>query len=333
MTSPQVLRAEWPMLALFLAAAMTPVVFGDPFSLDLVFSTILWAAAATAWNISGGYAGQLSLGHAAFFGIGAYASTWLLIRHGVSPWVGMFVGGLLAAASAVAIGWLTMRLRGSFFVMATLAFGTVAHIVAVNWRSITGGSNGLSIPFAHAPGNMIFSDKASFVYVALALLVVTYALVRLIERSRLGYSLIAYRENDQAARALGVRTLRARLVAIAISAFLTALCGTVQTQYTLYIDPDSAVGLAFSLQVALIAIVGGLGTARGPIIGAMLIIPASGLLRAALSSSYSGVHLLVYSALVIIVLLTLPEGIGPGIARWWRKRAVRSQPVPSASNR
>lgn len=295
----------------------------DPFALDILVTTLLWAAAASAWNLSGGYAGQLSIGHAAYYGIGAYTSTYLMLSYGLSPWIGMFFGAGLAALTALGIGALTVRLRGSFFVMATLAFGAIAHIVAAIWRSVTGGSNGLSIPFEPSFVRMVFPDKQSFAILALALLLIVVITVLLIERSKLGASLVAYREDDAAARALGVRTLRARLIAIMISALFTAICGTIYAQYTLYIDPDSVTGLSFSLQVALICIVGGVGTLSGPILGAALIIPLASLLRGALSSSGSGLHLVVYAVMVILVLLTLPEGIGPSLAR--RLRAARGK--------
>lgn len=298
--------------AAFLLLALAPVVFSDPFSLGIVTMTFLWAAASLAWNISGGYAGQFSLGHAGFYGIGAYTSTILFLRYGISPMLGAVAGALLCALVAVLLGWITMRLRGAFFVIATLAFGAVVHISAVNWRDVTRGTSGLLIPLKPDLVNLVFADKLAYAYLALVLVAVYYAVSKYVERNRLGYALVAFRENDDAARALGIRTLRARIFAFALSAVMTSLCGTFHAQYYLYVDPDGVVSLNFSLQVALIAIVGGLGRAYGPILGSLLITPMSLLVQGSLGNQISGLNLFIYATIVIVVLLALPEGIGPG---------------------
>lgn len=301
-------------LAGFLALGASPLIFSDPYSLGVVTLTFLWAATSLAWNISGGYAGQLSLGHAAFYGVGAYTSTLLFLRLGVPPLVGAVIGAALCAVLAVLIGWITMRLRGTFFVMATLAFGVVAHISAVTW-AITNGTSGLSIPLRPSVLNLVFADKVAYAYVAFGLVLGFYGLSRWIEGSRLGFALIGFRENDDAARALGVRTLRARVSAFALSASLTGLCGTFHAQYYLYVDPDSVMSLSFSLQVALIAIVGGLGTAYGPILGSLVITPLALLIQGVVGNQVSGLNLFVYSTIVMVVLLALPQGLGPALAR------------------
>jgi branched-chain amino acid transport system permease protein len=311
------------LLVLLVALLAFPVLVSNAFLLGIFTMMLFWAAAASAWNISGGYAGQFSLGHAAFFGIGAYTSTLLFTKAGISPWIGMLAGAGIATAFALLLAAVTMRLRGSFFVMSTLAAGAVLHILAINQRGLTSGTQGIVIPLSPAPGSMVFQDKAGYAYLAIGLATAVYLVARWIEASRFGYSLIAYRENDDAARALGIRTLRARILAFCLSAALTAITGTFHAQYFLYIDPDGVFSLTFSLQVALIAIVGGLGTALGPVVGALVVTPLGLMLQSYVGNAVPGLHLFVYASIVMLVLLLLPEGVGPAIAaRWARRRTV-----------
>ena len=245
---------------LFLASLMAlPLIVTDTYSLHFIWKVLFWAAIAAAWNIAGGYAGLFSLGHAAFFGLGAYTSILLYMQAGVSPWIGMIVGGLVALCFSLAIGLLTLRLRGSFFALATIAFAEVLRIAVVNGRDVTGGSEGLSVSFAPGLINMIFQDRASYVVLMAAVLFVIGAITLLIERSALGYSLAAMHEDEDAAEALGIDTIRVKLIAIAISAFLSAVTGTLYAFYILLIEPTTVLGIGFSVEIALIAIIGGYG--------------------------------------------------------------------------
>ncbi|TDR92981.1 branched-chain amino acid ABC transporter permease [Enterovirga rhinocerotis] len=305
-------RYFWPV-AIFLALAALPALITDPFVLNMIMMSMLSAAAALAWNLSGGYAGQLSLGHAAFYGIGAYASTLLLLRAGISPLFGMLVGAGISALSAIVLGMITLRLKGSFFVMSTLAFGAVVHIGAMNFRDLTGGASGLAIPLNPSVVNLTFANKAVYVFIALGLVAAYYVATRLIAGSKLGYSLVAFRENHDAARALGIRTLPIRIGIFALSAGMTSIVGSLHAQYFLYIDPDSVMSLGLSLNFALMAIVGGLGTAYGPIIGAAVVTCVSLVMQIYLGNQVSGLTQLAYSAIVIVVLLSLPTGLGPGL--------------------
>lgn len=304
----------------FAVLAALPVVFPDPFVVGAFTLALLGAAASLAWNLSGGYAGQLSLGHAAFYGIGAYSSTILFLKAGISPLIGGWLGALVSAAAAVLLGGITMRLKGSFFVMSTLAFGAVVHISAINLRELTGGSSGLAIPLRPSAANLIFADKLVYTYLALGLVAVFYAVTRVIAASKVGYSLVAYRENHDAARALGIRTLPLRIGVFALSAAMTSLCGTLHAQYFLYIDPDSVMGLNLSLNFALMAIVGGLGTSYGPIIGALLISAVSVIMQVYLGDQLSGLTQLAYAAIVIVVLLAVPTGLGPAFHTLFARR-------------
>lgn len=307
-------------IAAFAALAILPVLVGDPFLLNMVTMSLLWAAAALAWNLSGGYAGQLSLGHAAFYGLGAYTSTLLFLKAGISPLFGMLVGAAISAAAAIVLGMITLRLKGAFFVMSTLAFGAVVHIGAVNFRDLTGGASGLAIPLQPSLLNLTFANKVVYAYIALGLVAAYYATTLLIAGSKLGYSLVAFRENHDAARALGIRTLPIRIGVFALSAAMTSLCGTLHAQYFLYIDPDSVMGLSISLNFALMAIVGGLGTAYGPIVGAALVTGVSFAMQIYLGDRISGLTQLAYSGIVIVVLLSMPGGLGPGLRDFVARR-------------
>lgn len=309
----------WRPVAGFAVLAALPLIFSDPFTLGMVTLAFLGAAASLAWNLSGGYAGQLSLGHSAFYGIGAYTSTLLYLKAGVSPLIGMWAGAAISAAAAVVLGAITMRLKGSFFVMSTLAFGAVVHISANNLREITGGASGLSIPLQPSMINLVFANKLAFAYVALALVTAFYLVTRLIAGSKIGYSLVAFRENDSAARALGIRTLPLRIGVFALSAGMTSLCGTFHAQYYLYVDPDSVLSLNLSLNLALMAIVGGLGTAYGPIIGAIIVTAVYFAMQALLGDQISGLTQLAYATIVIVVLIVVPNGLGPE----WSKLLAR----------
>lgn len=314
------LLSHWRSALGFACLAMLPLIFRDAFTLGMVTLAFLGAASSLAWNLSGGYAGQLSLGHSAFFGIGAYTSTLLFLHFGISPLFGMLAGAAISAAAATLLGAITMRLKGSFFVMSTLAFGAVVHISAVNLRDLTGGSSGLSIPLKPGVLNLIFADKLAYAYVALGLVALYYLATRLLAGSRIGYSLVAFRENDDAARALGIRTLPIRVGVFALSAAMISLCGTFHAQYFLYIDPDSVLSLNFSLNVALISIVGGLGTAYGPILGALLVTALGIVMQAYLGNQISGLTPLAYSTIVILVLLAMPSGIGPALGRFFARK-------------
>ena len=308
-----------PVIVVALLAA-TPYLVKNNYYLDSIILVMFWAAMAGAWNIVGGYAGQLSLGHTAFFGIGAYTSSLLFAGAGVTPWLGMWAGAGLAAAFAIFVGLVCFRLRGPFFALVTIAFAEVALIVASSWRSLTKGTEGLNIPFTPGVENMIFRGKFVYFYLFLVFAVAVYLICRLIENSRLGYYLIAFREDELAARSLGINTIRTRLIAFAISAALTAIGGTLYAQYYQYLDPTSTFGIGFSIQVALLTMVGGIGTAAGPFFGALLMTPLGQVLRAWLGGGAAGLYLAIYGAALVLVVLFLPHGIVPEVRRRLRLR-------------
>jgi branched-chain amino acid transport system permease protein len=312
------MRAGLLLGALALVALLLafPYLVTSLFWLNLAITVLLWAALASAWNISGGLAGGLSLGHAAYFGVGAYTATLLYLRLDISPWLGMWAGALLAAIIGAAIAGLTLRLRGPFFVLATLAFGIVIHIVNVNWRDLTRGAAGLVLPFGGGPENMLFAGLAPYWYIGLGLLALTVGTTVAIRRSRLGYYLVALREDEDAARSLGVRVVGCKVIASAISAGLTALAGTFYATFVQYVDPASTTQFEISVQIALVAIVGGMGTVLGPVLGALVVIPLGEISRAWLGG---GPALMLYGLLLVVIVLAAPRGIAGGIERLARR--------------
>ena len=292
-----------------LVLAVAPLFIENDFILDGFTLVFIWGAFAGAWNIIGGYTGMVSLGHNAFFGIGAYTSTLLMLYFGLTPWLGMFVGGALACVVGILLGIVCFRLRSHYFALATLAFGQVTSIIAMNWRSLTNGAEGLAMPIKPSIYYMAFQSKLSYMYIGLALLIIVLAVSYAIEHSKLGYYLLAFKENEEAARSLGVKTGKVRLIAMAISSFLAAVMGTFYAQYLVYIDPSAVVRIQISVQVALFAIVGGLGTVLGPAIGALIFIPITIALRAVLGTAMPGLHMIIYGVILILVLLYMPKGI------------------------
>jgi len=282
---------------------------------DIAVLSFLWAGLALAWNIAGGFAGLISFGHAAFFGIGAYTSTILFLHFGLSPWVGIWCGGLLTAGFGALLAIICARLRGPFFILSTLAAAEVVRIAALNWASLTGGPEGLSIPPAAGMANMVFMSKTAYVIMMSVFLVAVYAVTKSLEGSRYGYYLYSVRDDVDAASAAGVNPSLVRTSAMALSAGLTGIGGSLFAQYFLYLDPTFIISPDLSFQFALLAAVGGLGTAIGPVLGSFLITPMSELLRSYLGYQVAGLHLVIYSALLIVVVLYFPGGIAGALTR------------------
>ncbi len=322
--------SRYVLLALAAIPALLALVVQDKFYLHVMIMMMFYAAASSAWNIVGGFAGQLSLGHAAFFGLGAYTSTLLFINLGVSPWIGMLVGALLSTAVAAGIGYPSFRLRGPFFTLVTIAFAEVLRILAVTFQDITKGSIGVSVPFRPAPQNFVFRDTSSYAFVALAFMLIMILISLWIERSRLGYYLAALREDEDAAQALGINTSRYKLVAVLTSAFFTSVAGTFYAQYIFYIEPFAMFSLDFSVLLAMMSIIGGLGTVWGPVAGAFLVTPLQEFLRARLGGELQGLHLVIYGTVLILVVILLPQGIIPSLAQWRKRVFRRRAPKPAA---
>jgi branched-chain amino acid transport system permease protein len=283
--------------------------FLPKYFLEVLISILFFAYLGLAWNLLGGYAGQFSFGHAAFFGIGAYTSTLLLLRAGLSPWLGMLAGGLVATGFGLFEGYLSFRygLRGPYFSLVTLAFAEMLRVVTVNLK-VVGASLGLVVP-SHANALLfVFADKLPYYYVIFVMTAGALAITYLVAGSRLGYCLVAVRENEDAAEATGVDARGAKLRAMAISAFLTALGGTFYAQYFAYIDPTITFGPAISIGGLLPAIVGGAGTVLGPVLGSFVLTPISEITRAVLRGR-AGADIMLYGLVLILVISFLPQGL------------------------
>jgi branched-chain amino acid transport system permease protein len=306
----------WLTCAILLAAGLAPLVL-DPrgYWIRVLALSLLFAAMAQAWNIVGGLANQISLGHAAFLGIGAYTSTILLQRYGLSPWLGMAAGGALGAVAAAVISVPAMRLQGHYFALATLGFGEVMRVIANVWKPLTGGPEGLSVPFMPESFAMLsFKTTLPFVYIALAALTLVTVLFEAIRSSAMGYRLRAIRENQDAAEVIGIDTARVKLTAAVISGAVMAMLGTLYAQIALFFDPDTVFGIvSISVPVALMAIVGGIGTAIGPILGAFFIVPLEEAANDLLSARGAGLSQLAYGLILIAVILWQPRGFAAAI--------------------
>jgi branched-chain amino acid transport system permease protein len=291
--------------------------------LDGLVLILLWGATSAAWNVAGGYAGQVSLGHAAFFGLGAYSAALVGARGDVSPWLGLLLGAALSTVAGLIIGYLSNRLRGPYFVLATIAFSQVLLIVASRWRAFTAGSEGIPVPFRAGFWHLGIADKRVWVYLILALAVLIYLAEQYLERSRRGYQLAAVREDEDAALSLGVPARRLKVLAIAASAALTAVCGALWAQYVGFVDPFYVFSVDLSVRFALAAIIGGIGTALGPFLGSVLITTLETYLRAqfgGVGAGLVGIYLIIYGVTLILVVRFVPQGLVGWLADWWRRR-------------
>jgi len=293
------------ILAIFLIAA--PFMFETRYSQHVLILVLLYVALGSVWNILGGFAGQLSLGHAAFFGIGAYTSAIIASKTALSPWWALIAGPILVLPIALAVGWICFRLRGPYFTLATIAVGEVVRLVALNWSDLTGGAVGVVI----RPSIFSGTNKVPYYYIVLGIAAGSVALCHGIRRSRLGYYLMAIREDEETAESIGIDTARYKLIALAISASLTAVAGAFYANYFLFVDPTIVLPLALSVEIVLMAIIGGLGTVAGPVLGAALLKLSSEVFR----NEFEQANLLIYGALLVIVILFMPGGLMGGLRR------------------
>lgn len=294
------------ILALLLAL---PHVVTQSFYLHLMILVFLYGMLGGAWNIVGGYAGQVSLGHAVYFGIGAYTSTILMMEYNISPWLGMIVGAMIALLVSGLLGYPCFRLKGHYFVIATIALGEIFFILFVNWEWI-GGAVGKHLPIlTQSLANFQFAGKMPYYYIALAFLLLQLGFTYFMERSYLGYYFQAIREDQDAARSLGIEITYYKMVAMACSAVFMAMGGTFYAQYLLFIDPESVLPMMLSIQICLIAILGGVGTVFGPILGAAIMIPLSEFSRALLGGSGSALDLIIYGLLIMVIAVVKPSGL------------------------
>ncbi len=302
-----------------------PFVFTLPYPRDVMIRIFLYAMLATAWNVLAGYCGQISLGHAVFFGTGAYTSTLLVKQDWLggwaNPWLGMLLGALLAALLSQVIGSPVFRLRGHYFAIATIAVGEIAQTIVINWDAV-GGARGLFVPIRRPDSlaNFQFHEsKQTYYYVALVLLLLALGINRWIVRSRTGYYFRAIREDQDAAAALGIPVARYKQRAMAISAALTAMGGTFYAQYVFFIDPESVLPLSLSILICLVAVLGGVGTLWGPLVGAAILVPLGEITRVQFGGTGKALDLVIYGLLIMVVSVIQPGGIMAILQRGFRR--------------
>ena len=302
--------------AILFVLVVLPHLMPNPFYVHILVMMAIFVVLGQAWNIIGGYGGQLSLGHAAFFGTGAYVSTLLVNASSVSPWFTLGLGGLSALVLSLPIGIICFRLQGPYFTIATIGLAEALRLLVLHFREITNGAQGLTVPFkGNAPWLLQFDSKLPYYYIALVMGVCTVLITRRMERSRLGHYLVAIGQNQIAAEALGIDSARAKMQALALSAFVTGVAGVFYAQYTYVIHPDGAFGLGLSVQIALVAIVGGVGTILGPAIGAVIMQCFIQSTQIIFAGHYPGLELMVYGGLLVAVILWRPRGVFPWFAR------------------
>jgi branched-chain amino acid transport system permease protein len=301
-----------------------PLVLRSPTYLHIIILLYFYAYLTTSWNLVGGFAGVLPLGHAAFVGIGAYTSTILSLQYGISPWLGMIVGAVLATIVGIIIGLPTFKMRGAYFALATIAFAEGFRVTLENIDYLgpfnVNGPRGLEIsPLNVGLANFMFNTKEPYYYIILVMLVGVLTLTYLISRSKLGYYLQAGGEEPEAAMSLGVNVARCKLIAMAMSSFLTALAGTFYAQLTLYIHPKSVISLDLSFEIAFIALIGGRGSIAGPILGALLLRPVSDFSRIYFGATLPGLHLVIFGIVLILVMIYQPRGLQEPLTRAYNK--------------
>ncbi|MCW5749520.1 MAG: branched-chain amino acid ABC transporter permease [Alphaproteobacteria bacterium] len=304
------MRRQLLAIVAFLAAmALVPHLVGSEFWRNWVMMALFYALLGQAWNILGGYGGQFSFGHAAFFGTGAYCSAILHVHYGVNPWIALPAAGMAAGLVGAFIGFLSFRygLRGSYFALVTLAFAEVLRILA-NTVPITGKGVGLLIPLDPGAANMQFADRTGYFYLILAFVGLALLLTLWLEHSRFGARLVAVRENEDAARALGVDVFRTKLAAITLSGALAGLGGSYYAQLFLYLDPGIAYGPAISVEALLVPIVGGMGTLFGPLLGSFALHGVSELAKLAFGEA-AGLDLALYGVLLVLMVMFMPNGL------------------------
>lgn len=300
------------------------------YRLNLIITILRIAYLAQCWNLMSGYCGQFSFGHAAFFGIGAYTSSLLYTELGVTPWIGMLAGMAAAGVIGSIIGVLSFvyNLKGDYFALVTLAFAEIFRVIARNTPFLK-AAQGVSITYKKDWTQMQFSGKAGFVYFGLILLALITLFLYILQRTRTGQYFIAIRENEDAARALGINTFRYKMTALVLSAMFTAVAGTFYAQYYLHIDPEIVFISEVSVDAIIPCILGGVGTVFGPIIGACIIEPVSEFTNVHFAS-LPGMNMVTYGLILVIVIIALPNGV-VGLADRIREKRARRPLSPNAT--
>lgn len=311
------------MAAALIFFIVSPYLFSN-YRLNLIINILRIAYLAQCWNLMSGYCGQFSFGHAAFFGIGAYTSSFLYTELGVSPWIGLFIGMVVAGVIGSIIGVLSFvyNLKGDYFALVTLAFAEILSVIAKNTPFLK-AAQGISITLKKDWTVMQFASKKGYVYMALIMVVAITLFIFILQRTRMGKYFIAIRENEDAAKALGINTFKYKMIALILSAMLTAVAGTFYAQYYLHIDPDIVFTSSVSVDAIIPCILGGVGTVVGPIIGACIIQPISELTNVYLAG-LPGMNMVTYGLILVVAIIAFPHGV-LGLVENISKRAAQKK--------
>jgi branched-chain amino acid transport system permease protein len=308
------------ILVLLLLAA--PWIVAKPFFIHLMIMVLLWTVLGASWNLLGGFTGQVSFGHATFLGAGAYTMMILYLKAGIDPWYGIILGGVVAALIALPIGYICFRLRGPYFALSTLAVAEIIRLVALNWESLTAGPVGLlitTLPKVSFLGEAVnWESKTPFFYMAVVIALAALGATAIISRSRLGAYALAIREDIDSAEAIGINTVRVRVAALSVSAFFSGLAGGFYALYLRYIDPDAVFSIALSVEMVFIAVVGGLTTVAGPLIGAVFLVTLGETFR----ENFLVGHLIFYGLFMMLAIRYMPEGIWGKVRQWTQRPSV-----------
>ncbi|MBQ9031775.1 MAG: branched-chain amino acid ABC transporter permease [Parasporobacterium sp.] len=305
-----IIRKNIIILVIFLAVfSLLPLVMTQNYLTSMMVQCFLFAAMGVAWNLIGGYADRVSIGHSAFLAVGAYTSYIMYLDFGISPLIGMFVGMIIAGVLAYLIGSLCLGLRGTFFTLSTIAFAEIFKNILLHFREVTNGSYGLILTYSgDDPVNLQFGTKTPIYYISLVLLAAIVLFNIFFEKSKTGYCLKAIGEDEDAIRSLGFNTRNVKLRTFIISAMLTSLIGTIYGFYLAYIMPTSIASTPVSIKIIVVAVIGGAGLLWGPVLGAFIIIPLTELVNATLGS-ISGANTMIYGLVLILIILFRPKGV------------------------
>jgi branched-chain amino acid transport system permease protein len=318
-------KGGWLLAGLLLILLLFfPLLVKGAYYRHIIIFTLMYIVLGQAWNIIGGYAGQIALGNVVFMAIGAYTPTLLTMHLDVSPWIGIWVGAVLAVLISLALGSIVLHLVGHYFAMATIAFGEIVRIVFSNWKFV-GGAQGISLTLkGESFYYMQWANKVPYYYIILVLGVLVTVLVAVLNRSRFGFYAKAIKMDEVAARNRGINAFKLKQLAFALNAFITAIVGTFYAQYILYISPSSVLLITTSVLIAVIPIVGGLGTVSGPIMGAIFIFPLTEFLRAMFGGMAMGINYILFGVAVIFVALVEPSGFHSLLTRIIRNSQGRA---------
>ncbi|WP_094547224.1 branched-chain amino acid ABC transporter permease [Petroclostridium xylanilyticum] len=312
-----------------IALLLFPLFISSRYIVHVMVLIFMFASMGVAWNIIGGYGAQISWGHASFFAIGAYTSFLLFLKFNISPLVSIFLGMIVSVIVAFIIGYPSFRLRGVFFSLATIAFAEIVKLLLLYFSDFTGGANGLMITFTgQKPLYLQFYSETPYYYISLFLMVIIIFLTWKLENSKLGYFLKAIKEDEDAAESLGIKAYKIKLITFMISAAMMAVVGTIYAFNIAYIDPISVAHLDLSIKLGVIAIIGGIGTLWGPVLGAFLIIPLTEITNALLGSTRGGASTAIYGLILMIVVIFQPNGLMAFLNN--KRKAAKSTPVKTS---